>query len=178
MFKHIPNMLSSIRILMVPVFAIIYFSDIKNAHYVALSIFILAGLTDLLDGYIARHFDLISKIGTVLDPLADKLMELTALTCLTIDKAIPLWLMLIIVSKELAMIITGIYMYFRKKSTVIPSNWFGKSATVLFSLAILMTIIYPHSIISLILVIVALIVKLTALSSYIHTYYAHVKPNL
>ncbi len=176
MFKHVPNILSTFRLILVPVFAIVFFSDMANANYVALGIFILAGITDVLDGYIARHYNLISKVGTVLDPLADKLMQLTALVCLTIDGALPLWIMVILLAKEAAMIVTGIYMYFRKKSTVIPSNWFGKSATILFSLAILVTILYPDSIASLVLVIGALVLKLTALATYIHKYFTKMKP--
>lgn len=178
MFKHVPNILSAFRILLVPIFVIIFFSGQDNAHYFALGIFILAGLTDMLDGYIARKYNLISKVGTVLDPLADKLMQVTALVCLTIDGALPLWVMMIFLAKELAMIITGIYMYFRKHSTVIPSNWFGKSATVLFSLAVLITIIFPESIGSYVLVFGALGLKLMALSSYIHGYFTKIKPEI
>lgn len=178
MFKYVPNILSTFRIILVPIFAVTFFSNRPNAYAIALGIFIVAGLTDILDGYIARKYNLISKVGTVLDPLADKLMQITALVCLSLDGAIPLWIMLIFLGKEAAMIIAGIYMYFRKKSTVIPSNWLGKSATILFSLAILITFIFPESIGSLALVISALGLKLMALSSYIHKYFTKMKPNL
>lgn len=178
MFKHVPNILSSIRILLVPVFAVVFFSDNPYAHYYALAIFIVAGLTDILDGFIARHFNLISKVGTVLDPLADKLMQITALVCLTVDGLLPIWLMSLIILKEFAMIITGIYMYFRKKRTVIPSNWFGKSATILFSLAILVIFLTPDQVIGVIMVGCALLLKLVALGTYIHKYYTKVKPEL
>lgn len=178
MFKHVPNILSSIRIFLVPVFAIVFFSDNADAHYYALAIFVIAGLTDMLDGFIARHYNLISKVGTVLDPLADKLMQMTALVCLTIAGLLPLWLMSLIIAKELAMIGAGIYMYFRKKRTVIPSNWFGKSATILFSLAILIIFLMPDNIIGVVMVGLALLLKLTALGTYIHKYYTKVKPEL
>ncbi|MCF8020174.1 MAG: CDP-alcohol phosphatidyltransferase family protein [Vallitaleaceae bacterium] len=178
MLKHIPNILSTLRIGMVPLFAYVYFSDLPNAHYMALGIFILAGITDVLDGFLARHYNLITKIGTVLDPLADKLMQLMAITCLAIDEAIPVWLTLIVVFKELSMIITGIYMYFRKESTVMASNYFGKAATVLFSFAIFITILYPNSLASILLIGSAILLKLTALISYIRHYFMDVKPNL
>lgn len=178
MLKYVPNTLSAFRILLVPIFASVYFSDHPSAHYYAMIIFVIAGITDIIDGYIARTYNLITKAGTVLDPLADKLMQLTALTCLTIDGSIPLWIMGVLIFQEVGMIISGVYMYFREHSTVIPSNKIGKSATVLFTLAILITILFPDSIASLILVIIALGLKLSALGSYIHHYYRDIKPNL
>lgn len=178
MFKHVPNILSAFRIVLVPIFAVVYFSANTNAHNIALGIFILASITDVVDGHIARTYKLISKVGTVLDPLADKLMQLTALICLTIDTFIPLWVTGLILFLEFGMIIAGVYMYFREHSTVIPSNKFGKSATVLFALAIFITILFPDSIGSLTLVILALTNKLMALSTYIHNYYTKIKPHL
>ena len=178
MFKLIPNILSTFRIMLVPLFAVVYFSDGPSAHAYALTIFIVAGITDVVDGFIARRFNLITKVGTVLDPLADKLMQLTTLICLTIDTYIPLWLTTLILILELGMIVAGIYMYFRKHSTVIPSNHFGKSATVLFTFAIFIVIVFPDSLISKLLVVAALSLKLMALSTYIHHYFTHIKPTL
>lgn len=178
MYRHIPNILSAFRILLVPIFAATYFSPLDNGRFYALAIFLLAGATDVIDGYIARKFDLITKFGTVLDPLADKLMQLTVLICLTYSALIPMWITTIILVQEFGQIVTGIYMYFRERSTVVPSNRFGKSATVLFAVAILITIIYPESIASMVLVIGALALKLFALGTYIHDYYTHIKPNL
>ena len=178
MFKHVPNILSAFRILLVPDFAIVYFSNIKNAHNLSLFIFIVANITDVIDGYIARKYNLITKVGTVLDPLADKLMQLTVLICLTIDGFIPIWLTLVILGLEMGMIIAGSYMYLREHSTVIPSNTFGKSATILFALAMFISILFPDSLASLILVISALTLKLLALGSYVHNYYTKIKPKL
>lgn len=178
MFRHIPNILSAFRIGLVPVFAITYFSDSPSSHGWALVIFIVAGITDVIDGYIARKYNLITKIGTVLDPLADKLMQLMAIICLSIDGLIPLWIMMVLIVQEIGMIIAGVYMYFREHSTVIPSNIFGKGATVLFALAIFITILFPDSLGSLILVTLALGLKLMALYTYIHKYYTKIKPGL
>lgn len=178
MFKHVPNILSAFRILLVPVFAVIYFSEAANAHNIALGIFVIASVTDLLDGFLARKYNLITKVGTVLDPLADKLMQLTALICLTVDDHIPLWMTAMILGLEIGVIITGIYMYFREHSTVIPSNKFGKSATVLVALAIFITLLFPDSLGSLILVVVALSNKMLALYTYIYNYYTKIKPNI
>jgi len=178
MFRHIPNILSAFRIGLVPVFAITYFSDGSGRHGWALAIFIIAGVTDVIDGSIARKYDLITKIGTVLDPLADKLMQLTAIICLSIDGLVPLWIMMVLMIQEVGMIMAGIYMYLRAHSTVIPSNVFGKGATGLFALAILITILFPGSLGSLILVTLALGLKLMALYTYIHKYYTKIKPGI
>lgn len=177
-FKHLPNILSTIRLIMVPFFPILYFSNIERAHYYALVLFIVAGLTDMADGYIARTYHLITKAGTVLDPLADKLMQLTAITCLAIDHALPYWVMVLFILKESGMIITGIYMYFRKTKTVMPANRFGKAGTVLFSFAIFVTILAPDSLFSMMVIIGALLLKLTALGSYMHLYFTKIKPTI
>ncbi len=178
MLRYVPNTLSAFRILLVPLFAVTYFSGSLTAHPKALAIFIIAGITDIIDGYLARRFDLITKVGTVLDPLADKLMQLTAILCLTIDGHIALWITAVLLFQELGMIISGVYMYFREHSTVIPSNKYGKGATVLFALAIFITILVPDSLASKLLIIVALGLKITALTSYIHHYYTDIKPHI
>ena len=77
----------------------------ENAHYFALIIFIFAGFTDFLDGYIARKYHVISTFGTVFDPLADKLMLLVSLLSLYLDQNIPLWVLVIMIAKEAFMIL-------------------------------------------------------------------------
>jgi len=88
----------------------------------------------VLDGYIARKYELITDWGTIADPFADKLMLLTVLTCLVFGQYLPLWVLLIILAKEGFMIIVGILLY--RKGTVIPSKIFGKLSTVFFYLSI------------------------------------------
>ncbi|OFI05375.1 CDP-diacylglycerol--glycerol-3-phosphate 3-phosphatidyltransferase [Clostridium acetireducens DSM 10703] len=131
---NIPNMLTLFRLFLIPVFAITFFSNIKNSLIFSILIFLLAGFTDILDGYIARKYKLITKCGIILDPLADKLMLITVLTCLTIKSYSPLWILIIVTIKEFSMIIGGAILY--NKNTVIPSNKFGKIATLLFYIAI------------------------------------------
>ncbi len=115
MLKHIPNILTTIRLFLVPLFALIYFSSMPNAMAISLAIFVIAGITDVLDGYIARRFELISAIGIALDPLADKLMLLTTLTCLYISGYLPFIILAIMYIKEFTMMITGVFMYFQKE---------------------------------------------------------------
>jgi cardiolipin synthase (CMP-forming) len=105
-----------------------------NSLIFSIFIFLLAGISDVLDGYIARKYDLITKWGIVLDPLADKLMLLTVLSCLVIKNYISLWILIIVAVKEIFMIASGTFLY--KKNTVIPSNIFGKISTFLFYLSI------------------------------------------
>jgi len=165
--KNTPNILTSMRLCLVPVFYFIYFSDLLNAHLFALIIFMIAGITDFLDGYIARKYHQITPFGTVFDPLADKLMLLTALICLHIDHSVPFWILLIMLVKELFMICTGVYLYLRKEKLIIPSNIFGKLATVVFSLSIVLLLWMPNAQWLQYLLILAVGFKLTAFSSYV-----------
>lgn len=167
MLKHIPNILTVIRLLLVPLFAYVYFLPVDNAKTIALIVFIIAGITDVLDGYIARRYQLVSAVGTALDPLADKLMLLTTLTCLYISAYLPFIILAIMYLKEFTLMISGIIMYFQKEKTVVPSNIFGKLATVIFSVAIILTFLRPNDTLQIVLLYIALIFKLIAFGSYI-----------
>lgn len=131
---NIPNILTIFRLFLIPIFVIVFFSSTAKSLLFATLIFLFAGLTDVLDGYIARKYKLITKWGTVMDPLADKLMLLTVLGCLVIKNYIPNWILIVISVKEFAMIISATFLY--KKDTVIPANSFGKVSTLLFYIAI------------------------------------------
>lgn len=131
---NIPNILTLFRLFLIPVFVSLFFSGVEGSLLYSIYIFLLAGFTDILDGYIARKFNLITKWGTVLDPLADKLMLTAVLTCLVIANLAPLWVLIIITAKELFMIIAGTILYRNKK--VIPSNSLGKISTCLFYISI------------------------------------------
>jgi cardiolipin synthase len=178
MFKHIPNLLTILRLILVPVFALVYFSDKPNAMYLSLAIFIIAGITDVLDGYLARRYNLTSIVGTALDPLADKLMLLTALTCLYLSGHLPLVILTIMYLKEFTMMITGIYMYFHKEKIVVPSNVFGKLATVIFSLAVILTMLLPQGNFHIILLYIALLFKLIAFTSYTIHFFKNTKKQM
>lgn len=141
--KYVPNAITLLRLLMVPFFAAIYFSGTANAKAFALALFLAAGLTDILDGYLARKYNVVSVIGIVLDPLADKLMLLTALTCLTFNGIIPLWTLAVMLVIEGALILAGIYLYFNKEKDVVPAGKLGKAATILFAAAVSLMILIP-----------------------------------
>lgn len=134
---NIPNFLTLIRFLLVPVFGYYLYNQ---QFFAAVIIFVSACVTDILDGVIARKFNLITSFGKLADPLADKAIQLTALAILSIQKIIPLPVLIIVLAKEVFMIAGSILIYNRVKF-VVQANWYGKMTTVIFSLAIVMTII-------------------------------------
>ena len=135
----IPNILTTLRLILIPVYA--YTMVVLNMPLLALGIFLFAGLTDVVDGFIARKFNMITKIGKVYDPLVDKLMKITAILCLTYEEIIPSWVIWFIIFKEGTMIIGGIFLYIR--NVVIQSDWYGKGATVTFYAVIFFVIVFP-----------------------------------
>ncbi|AAK81519.1 CDP-diacylglycerol--glycerol-3-phosphate 3-phosphatidyltransferase [Clostridium acetobutylicum] len=132
---NIPNLLTLFRFFLIPCFIFAFFSRSNDSLINSAIIFFIAGFTDILDGYIARKFNEITKYGTVMDPLADKLMLLTVLCCLTIKGYIPLLILLIMLAKEFSMIIIGVFLY--GKNIIIPANIWGKLSTLIFYVAIL-----------------------------------------
>lgn len=131
MFKHVPNILTIIRFLLIPV--IVVFS-LNNNYIATIVVLTISGITDILDGFIARHFNLISDFGKLMDPLADKATQLTILVILSIKGIIPFWIMLVVLLKEVLMIAGASFLY--RKELVVSSKWYGKLATVLFYVAI------------------------------------------
>ena len=127
---------------MVPLFIWLFFSG--QPYWMAGMVFLLAGITDVLDGYIARKYGYITKLGRVIDPLADKLMQVSAFLCLAIAKIIPVWVILILAAKEFCMML-GAALMLRHLGDVIPSNKWGKAASALFYFITLAVIIFEMS---------------------------------
>jgi len=140
--KNLPNILSFIRLLMVPLFIWLFFSGAPL--WAAGIVFLVAGITDILDGHIARKYGYITKLGRVLDPLADKLMQVSAFACLAIAKIIPYWVISILAAKELCMLL-GAAIMLKKIQDVPPSNKWGKAASTLFYFITLAVIIFDMS---------------------------------
>lgn len=130
MLKHIPNILTSVRIALTPLFVLLYLMDL---HTAALSVFIAGSVTDVLDGFIARRYHCISAVGKALDPLADKITLIGILLCLFCSNRIPLWLMLVLVLREGLMILGGVVLW--QNRIPFASDRFGKTTTVLFFIA-------------------------------------------
>ena len=108
--------------------------------YWALGVFLLAGASDVADGYLARRFNWCSNLGKVLDPLADKLMQGTVVISLAIYNFIPYWLAIPFVLKDALMLLGGLF-FFKKKQTVVVSSWFGKLAVCYYYLVIVLAIL-------------------------------------
>jgi len=142
---NLPNLLSLIRLAMVPGFAVVYLSDMRRAGLIAGIIFIAAAATDVVDGYLARKWNQVTKLGRVLDPLADKLLQATALACLTVKKVVPVPVCVIFVVKELLMLIGGTLMV-KKTDDVMGANRFGKGASFLISAILVFSILFKNNV--------------------------------
>ncbi len=126
---NLPNKLTILRILMIPVFIVFMMTNLGGeAHNeIAGIIFILASLTDTLDGYLARKWNMITVFGKFMDPLADKLLVSSALICLVSLQRIPTWIVIVIIAREF--IISGFRLVAAEKGTVISAGWWGKVKT-------------------------------------------------
>ncbi|WP_301170539.1 CDP-alcohol phosphatidyltransferase family protein [Brevibacillus nitrificans] len=133
MSVNLPNLLTVFRLVLIPLYLYVFFSEAPYHVEIALGILILAGLTDILDGYIARKHKLVTTFGIMMDPLADKLMMMAVIASLFLTERISLWAALFFFARDIAMIVTGAVYHLRGKKTV-PANTYGKLTTVLFYL--------------------------------------------
>ena len=136
MLKHIPNLLTIARFLLIP-FIIIF--AVQDNYVMAIIFLTLSGITDILDGFIARKYNLITDFGKLIDPLADKLTQISILTVLVIKNIIPFWILAIVLLKEFLMVSGASFLY--GKELVVSSKWYGKLATVLFYSAIVISLL-------------------------------------
>lgn len=126
--NNIPNMLSVFRIVLIPFYVIAYF---KENYWLAVILLFLSGVSDLVDGFVARHFNQITDLGKALDPLADKLTQMAIMVCAAAKNIIMMSLLVIVVAKEVLMITFNFYM-FKKGEKPIAAKWYGKLATAVF----------------------------------------------
>ena len=122
----IPNMISLVRILLTPLFVRFYLEGELGA---AMFVLCTAAVSDMLDGAIARHFNMITPLGKVLDPVADKLLQLAMLLCLVPGRPGVLYVMALHLVRELVLFYLGLLVY-RRQGTLIGSRWYGKACTV------------------------------------------------
>lgn len=120
-------------------FLVLFFQ--KMMYEKAFIIYVAASATDALDGFIARKYKLITPLGKLLDPLADKLMLVTVLVCMYLAKRLPLWILLLIFVKEVLQVVGSLVMY-KKRDTVVQANIFGKATTVLFSISVILLFLH------------------------------------
>lgn len=171
--RYIPNILTFVRLLLIPVFPMLYFFVSPVA---ALPVFLLAGMTDVLDGYLARRNGWGSVFGKVLDPIADKLMQGAVLASLVFDAMLPWYLAVPLVIKEVTQGVLSVAML-KQRRVHTDSRWYGKVAICLFYLAVAATILFMSVrertfvvIITMILWIVTLVMMMYAFVNYIVLY--------
>ena len=168
---NLPNKLTIFRVILIPFFVFFmlapYFPD--NGKYIAVAIFIIASLTDMLDGKIARKYNLVTNFGKFMDPLADKLLVCSAMICLVATGQLASWIVIIIISREF--IISGFRLIAADNGIVIAASYWGKFKTVFQMLMIIVLILDIQNsffqILGVILTYVALILTVVSLIDYI-----------
>lgn len=124
---NLPNKLTMLRIVLTPVFLAVLYWGFPGADYVALAIFIIASLTDLLDGKIARKYNLVTDFGKFADPLADKILVVAAMLWFVECGRMPAWMVMIVITREFA--VSGLRMIASDNGRVIAAGWSGKVKT-------------------------------------------------
>lgn len=170
MLRYIPNILTVLRFFLIPF--ILHF--LVNDEFILAIIFLtLSGITDILDGTIARKFNFITNFGKLIDPLADKITQLAILWMLVSKNIIPLWILVIVLLKEATMVAGASFLY--GKELVVSSKWYGKASTVLFYLAIVLSMIFRdlqiQTSIDLIIYYIAVTMTIFSLVMYFREFY-------
>lgn len=174
--KFIPNLLCVIRILLVFVFVYLSLNDML---YAALIVFLAAGATDVLDGFLARRYNWITDLGKILDPFADKLMQCTALIILSMRNILPIWFAIVFILKEVVTLAMGL-LVIKKRNVVVVSKWYGKAAVCLFYATVALSIIFrdflaENALVYALMFIPAAVFAVCAFAAYFKHYYSSLK---
>ena len=168
---NLPNKLTTFRVILIPFFVFFMLAPDMTGinHYIAAAIFIVASLTDLLDGKIARKYNLVTNFGKFMDPLADKLLVCSAMICLIQTGQLAAWIVVIIIAREF--IISGFRLIASDNGVVIAASYWGKFKTtfqMLMVIVLILDIQLPFfQILGMILTYVALILTVVSLIDYI-----------
>ena len=142
---NLPNKITIFRVCMIPVFLVFMLVDtIPYGRYIAAVVFVIAALSDLLDGYIARKKNLVTNFGKFMDPLADKLLVSSALICFVELHQLAAWIVIIIIAREF--IISGFRLVASDNGVVIAAGWWGKIKTtvqMIMSVMLIVNLDYP-----------------------------------
>lgn len=139
---NLPNKLTVLRVCMIPFFVVMLLlngGENQTYRYIAAAIFIVASLTDMLDGKIARKYNLVTNFGKFMDPLADKLLVCSALICLVDLKQLPAWMVIVIISREF--IISGFRLVASDNGIVIAASYWGKFKTTFQMISVILLIV-------------------------------------
>ena len=162
---NLPNKLTILRVIMIPFFvaALLYDGGAnQNMRYVAAALFIIASLTDMLDGKIARKYNLVTNFGKFMDPLADKLLVCSALICMIELRELPAWMVTIIISREF--IISGFRLVASDNGVVIAASYWGKFKTTFQMIGVVLLIFNIPALSTLTTIIVWIALALTVIS--------------
>ena len=165
---NIPNQLTTLRVILIPVFMFFFTSDMSIGHVIACVVFIVASLTDFLDGHLARKWNLVTNFGKIMDPFADKLLVLTALIYLAIEGTIPGWPVIIIIGREL--LVTSLRALAADSGIILAARNLGKFKTVSQMLMVIVLIADLGGVfdtIGTVLIWIALILTVVSLIDYI-----------
>ena len=165
---NIPNCLCFFRILLIPLFLYVYFvADFKNRYIVAAFVLVISGISDFLDGFIARKFNMVTDFGKFIDPVADKLTQFVLAITLLFSYPLAWILLIIIILKYLMLAIVGLYLYdYGLKIT--GASWWGKIATAYFYIIVIVLIglHIPNTVISFVLIITGSVLMLLSFILY------------
>ncbi len=168
---NLPNKLTILRVLMIPFFVVFLLLEPIGgiSRYVALALFIIASLTDTLDGYIARKYNLVTNFGKFMDPLADKLLVSAAMICMVETGQLPAWVVVVIISREF--IISGFRLVASDNGVVIAASYWGKIKTVVQMLMIILLILNVrqswYQMLCLVMIWLAVLLTIVSLVDYI-----------
>ena len=168
---NLPNKITIVRTLLIPVFLVFMLVvGIPNGKYLAAAVFVIASLTDALDGHIARKYNLVTNFGKFMDPLADKLLVCSALICFVELKLMPAWIVIIIISREF--IISGFRLVASDAGVVIAASYWGKfktAAQMIMSVLLIVHLDYVwFSILEQVFIYLALILTVVSLVDYLY----------
>ena len=173
----IPNMLSLFRLLLIPVYIVIYLNaDTDIDYYIAGGILAVSCLTDMIDGQIARHFNMVSTIGKILDPFADKVTQFSLIVCLTIEYPILLPLVILFFIKEVFQLVAGL-LTLRKGQMLTGALITGKISTAVLFISLIVLVMFPSigPVAVNIIMVVDGILLLISFLHYAFTYFTHGK---
>ncbi|MEG0540913.1 MAG: CDP-alcohol phosphatidyltransferase family protein [Angelakisella sp.] len=143
-FRHLPNLLSVVRLLLIPIIWHLYLAAELPSDFLTCGVLlVISGITDIADGVIARKFNLISDVGKVLDPVADKLTQLAVALVLCIRHRWMWPLLALLLVKDATMAILGFYLY-RRYGQIGSARWYGKVAPIIYYVVIIGVVAFPN----------------------------------
>ncbi len=149
------NKLTLCRVVMIPIFLVLLYVDFTGHLWAALAVFILASVTDFIDGYVARHYHQITDFGKFMDPLADKLLVMSAMVWFVEVAWMPAWAFFVVIARELA--VTGLRLVAVEQGRVIAAAKSGKVKTACTMVGIILMLIFPNATLRLVCVAVILV---------------------